>query len=567
VSGDNPAVPPAVPYSYDPSAFREVFAGRRGYLAGVARNAERFAAHPALSEPASGRGWTYAELWHDVERLAGALAGRGVGPGEPIVFQLFNGPEFALCWLASMRLGAIATPINFRLSAGETAHVLADSAPAAYVYDVELAPIAAEALERSSHAPGWTAVVGAGAGGSGEAGEAIGFSELLAEEAEPPPPPAGDGYVETTRLYTSGTTGMPKGVSLNDLVEVASAHDVAMHFPLAPGDRTLNMTPWFHRGGLYSGGPNPVFYVGAEAVSLRTFDPGTVLDLVASRELTFLVGAPTNLAMLAAEQRERPRDLGSLRGIVTMGAPLEREACLLYQELLTPRIFNGYGTTESFWNTFLRPDDLPAHAGSAGRACTDDDVVVARSDGQSGADPGDPVARDGEEVGEVVVRTPKAGYAYVNNPEEEAARFRDGWFHSGDLATWDAEGFVTIVGRGDDMLISGGENVHPVQVEAVLNEHPLVADSCVVGLPDERWGELIVAYVVAASDRGASAGSLDLATLDAHCREHPMLAGYKRPRAYRLVDALPMTATGKKMHFRVRATAIADDEAGLLLRP
>jgi acyl-CoA synthetase (AMP-forming)/AMP-acid ligase II len=254
-----------------------------------------------------------------------------------------------------------------------------------------------------------------------------------------------------------------------------------------------------------------------------------------------------------------------------MGAPLEREACLLYQEVLTPRIFNGYGTTESFWNTFLRPADLPAHAGSAGRACTDDDVVIARSAGDGeGADPADPVACDGEEVGEVVVRTPKAGYAYVNQPEEQAARFRDGWFHTGDLATWDAEGFVTIVGRGDDMLISGGENVHPVQVEEVLNEHPGVADSCVVGLPDERWGELIVAYVMpAGSDagEGATAGALTVADLDVHCRSHPMLADYKRPRAYRLVESLPMTATGKKMHFRVRETAIADDAAGLLKRP
>ena len=117
-------------------------------------------------------------------------------------------------------------------------------------------------------------------------------------------PTAGSG--ETTRLYTSGTTGLPKGVSLNDAVEVMSAHDVIMHFPLAPDDRTLNMTPWFHRGGLYSGGPNPVFYVGAASVSLRAFDPGRVLDLVAERGLTFLVGAPTNLAMLAEEQRRAP---------------------------------------------------------------------------------------------------------------------------------------------------------------------------------------------------------------------------------------------------------------------
>jgi acyl-CoA synthetase (AMP-forming)/AMP-acid ligase II len=539
-------------YEYDPTPYRGVFERDFGYLAGVARNASRFADRPALGEAEGERSWTYAELWRDVERLAGELAARGVRPGQTVVFQLFNGPEFALAWLAAMRLGAVATPINFRLSAGETAHVLDDSVPAAFIYDAELGPAAREALALASHAPDWTAVVGED------------FDALLAADASPPPFPDRDVYGETTRLYTSGTTGLPKGVSLNDVVEVMSAHDVIMHFPLAPDDVTLNMTPWFHRGGLYSGGPNPVFYVGAAAVSLRAFDPAAVLDLVAARGLTFLVGAPTNLAMLAEEQRRAPRDLASLRGIVTMGAPLEREACLLYQEVLTPRIFNGYGTTESFWNTFLRPADLPAHAGSAGRACTDDDVVVARpGPGEGdGADPGNPVARDAEEVGEVVVRTPKAGYAYVNQPEEQAARFRDGWFHTGDLATWDAEGFVTIVGRGDDMLISGGENVHPVQVEEVLNEHPGVADSCVVGLPDERWGELIVAYVVPAAD---AAEELTVASLDAHCREHPMLADYKRPRAYRLVDSLPMTATGKKMHFRVRESAIAD--AALLDRP
>jgi acyl-CoA synthetase (AMP-forming)/AMP-acid ligase II len=536
-------------YEYDPTSYRGVFERDFGYLAGVARNASRFADRLALGEAEGERTWTYAELWRDVERLAGELGARGVRPGETVVFQLFNGPEFALTWLAALRLGA--TPINFRLSAGETAHVIDDSRPAAFIFDAELGEQAREAQALASHAPGWTAVVGED------------FDQLLTTDASPPPVRDRDIYGETTRLYTSGTTGLPKGVSLNDVVEVMSAHDVIMHFPLAPDDRTLNMTPWFHRGGLYSGGPNPVFYVGAAAISLRAFDPAAVLDLVAARGLTFLVGAPTNLAMLAEEQRRAPRDLVTLRGIVTMGAPLEREACLLYQEVLTPRIFNGYGTTESFWNTFLRPADLPEHAGSAGRACTDDDVVVARpGKGKgAGADPADSVARDGEEVGEVVVRTPKAGYAYVNQPEEQAARFRDGWFHTGDLATWDAEGFVTIVGRGDDMLISGGENVHPVQVEAVLNEHPAVADSCVVGLPDERWGELIVAYVVPAGE------DLTVADLDAHCRAHPMLADYKRPRAYRLVDSLPMTATGKKMHFRVRESAIADAAANLLDQP
>jgi acyl-CoA synthetase (AMP-forming)/AMP-acid ligase II len=375
------------------------------------------------------------------------------------------------------------------------------------------------------------------------------------------PPPAADVYAETTRLYTSGTTGLPKGVSLNSLVEVLSAHDVIMHFPLTPEDRTMNMTPWFHRGGLYSGGPNPVLYVGAEAVALRAFDPAAVLDHVQAHGLTFLIGAPTNLALLAAEQQARPRDVSSLHGIVTMGAPLDREACLRYQRLLTPRIFNGYGTTEAFWNTFLRPADLPEHAGSAGRACTDDDVAVVRVYEDRAAEPDDFAARDGSEVGEVIVRSVKSGYAYVNQPAEQAERFRDGWLYIGDLATWDADEYVTIVGRKDDMIISGGENVHPVQVEAVLNEHPGVADCAVVGVADPRWGELVVAYVVRAD------GGLDAAACEAHCNGHPMLAAYKRPRAYRFVDALPMTATGKKMHYQVREQAREDAAAGVLERP
>jgi acyl-CoA synthetase (AMP-forming)/AMP-acid ligase II len=355
---------------------------------------------------------------------------------------------------------------------------------------------------------------------------------------------------------------MPKGVSLSSLVDVLSAHDVIMHFPLSPEDRTLNMTPWFHRGGLYSGGPNPVFYVGAEAVSLRAFDAGRVLDLVQELELTFLIGAPPNLAMLAAAQSERPRELGSLRGIVTMGAPLDREACLRYQELLTPRIFNGYGTTEAFWNTFLRPADLPAMAGTAGRACTDDDVAVVRIYDDRHADPDDHVAKDGSEVGEVIVRSVKSGYRYVGQPSEQAANFRDGWLYIGDLATWDEQEYVTIVGRKDDMIISGGENVHPVQVEAVLNEHPGIADAAVVGVPDPKWGELVVAYVVPSGD----GDGLTAEECERHCRSHPMLAPYKRPRAYRFVDALPMTATGKKVHYQVREQATADAAANALER-
>jgi acyl-CoA synthetase (AMP-forming)/AMP-acid ligase II len=548
-------------YRYDSSVLREVFEHRFTYVAGIERNSHRFARSPALRDPASGRGWTYAELWRDAGRLADALRSHGVAPGESVVFALFNGPEFALLWVACLRLGAIATPINFRLSAGEIAHVLDDSRPSAFVFDETLQRTAADALTRAEHQPSLLAAVGEATA------PAWAFDELLASgDPAAEVRPGGRAqiptiYDETTRLYTSGTTGMPKGVSLCSLTETLSAHDVIMHFPLEPQDRTLNMTPWFHRGGLYSGGPNPVFYLGAESIALRQFDPATVLDWVQEHGLTFLIGAPTNLAMLTAEQQRSPRDLGTLKGIVTMGAPLDREACLRYQQTLTARIFNGYGTTEAFWNTFLRPSDLPDHAGSAGRACTDDDVAVVRIYEDRLADPSDTVARDGTEVGEVAVRSVKSGYAYVNNATEQDERFRDGWLYIGDLATWDADEYVTIVGRKDDMIISGGENVHPTQVEAVLTEHPGVTDAAVVGLPDDRWGEIVVAYVI------ASDPALDAATLEAHSSGHPMLAAYKRPRLYRFVPELPMTATGKKVHYQVREMATRDAAAGLLQRP
>jgi acyl-coenzyme A synthetase/AMP-(fatty) acid ligase len=344
---------------------------------------------------------------------------------------------------------------------------------------------------------------------------------------------------------------MPKGVSLPSAAEVLTAHDVIMHFPLSPQDKTLNMTPWFHRGGISSGGPQPVLYVGAASVIMRHFDADAVLDLVESEALTFLIGAPTNLALLAAAQEAKPRDLGSLKGIVTMGAPLERAACLRFQSVLTPRIFNGYGTTEAFWNTFLRPADLPDHAGSAGQACTDDDVRVVNAYDDHPADPDDLVAKDGTSTGEVIMRSLKSGYAYVNKPDEQQAKFRDGWLYSGDLGTWDSQEFVTIVGRKDDMIISGGENVHPVQVEEVLNSHPAVTDAIVVGLPDERGGQVVVAYVQTTDPE------LRAADLDKHCLDSPMLADFKRPRRYRFVQELPRTATGKKMHYVIR-TELAD---------
>lgn len=558
---------------YDPQILQDVFHYHFTYLGGVQRNVHRFAGRTALSEPATGRRWTYAQLGDAMSRLAGGLYRCGVGAGRLILVHLFNGPEFALLYPTAHLLRGIFSPSNFRMAPGELAELIDNARPAALVYDTARTREIAEALQLARVRPAVLVSVGSGDVLPGS----VGFEQLLAsdpftererQENSRGLPPVSI-WDEVTRMYTSGTTGKPRAVPLPSFVDVMSAHDVIMHFPLSPYDKTLNMTPLFHRGGLYSGGPNPVFYAGAESVTLRQFDPDTVLDLVESEHLTYLIGAPTTLTRLADSQESHARDISTLRGIVTMGSPLDQASALRFQRVLTPRIFNGYGTTETFWNTFLRPEDLPAGAGSAGRSSTDDDIAVVRTYPDRLADPTDQVPKDGKTIGEFTTRTIKAGYSYLDDTDSEQEKIRDGWFFPGDLATWNQNEVVTIAGRKDDMLISGGENVFPAQVEAVIADHPGVADSIVVGVPDPTWGQVVAAYVV----RGPSGLPADDAeaarALDNFLDHHPLLARYKRPRLYRFItqDEVPLTATGKKMHYVKQRQAADDANAGRFLRP
>lgn len=546
---------------YDPSVYRKFFEESFSYIGGFWRNTHRFRNRPALIDPVDGSIRSYARLGEEVNELAAGIASLGAGRGEIVTYQLLNGVPFAQLYLATQAAGVIGSPINFRLAPGETAFIIDASEPKIFIYETALIEETSAALALAKCKP--PVLVGVGAGEIlpvGVDSDSKRFSEIFIPDGKAPEVQRNI-YEETTRLFTSGTTGMPKGVPINGAVEIFSAHDVAMHFPLGPLDRTLNMTPFFHRGGLYSGGPNPVFYVGACSVPMRTFDPNRCLDYVEQYRITFLIGAPTTVKMLAEAQQAKARDLSSLSGIVTMGAPLEREAALRYQRTLTPRIFNGYGTTEAFWNTFLRPNDLPEMAGSAGQACTDDDVAVVKIFPDRLAYVDEVVSRDGKEIGEVAVRSPKSSMAYVGAASDASQRYRDGWLYIGDLATWDEAEFVTIVGRKDDMIISGGENVHPVQVEEALNSHPGIRDSMVVGVPNEKWGSLVVAYVV------RSDPELTPVDLEVYCRDHPMLAGFKRPRAYRFVDSLPMTATGKKLHYVATETAAKEYRDKLFATP
>jgi acyl-coenzyme A synthetase/AMP-(fatty) acid ligase len=542
--------------------FQDTFENEFTYLNGFLRNVRRFAEKPALTCPLRNRTWSYSELNRECNKLAAALLDAGVGKNDVVMYQLLNCAEFVFLYLGLQKIGAIGCPVNYRFAYGETAYVIDDSKPCVFFYDADVRENAEKSLSTAVHRPRQVVMVDSFEKRKPAEGAAT-YEQFVSNRPDHDPGIERPMHIydETTRLYTSGTSGMPKGVPLNNINELLSAHDVIMHFPLNPLDKTMNMSPWFHRGGLHSGGPNPTLYVGGEVVVLRQFNPRVCLEHVEKYGLTFLIGAPPMLKLLHDQQIRKGADLSKLKGIVTMGAPLDREACLSFHKVLTKNIFNGYGSSEAFWNTFLRPWDLPDRAGSAGRACTDDDVAVVRIYPNRRAEPHEHVAKDNREVGEIIVKAPaKTTYSYHNNPGDCGRNFHKGWLYIGDLGVWDQQEYVTVVGRKHDMIISGGENIHPVQVEAVINEHPKVKECIVVGVPDEVRGEAVVAYVIREDP------SLGGKELSEHCNRHPMLARFKRPRYYRFVDDLPFTATGKKMHYRVREWAVTDKENGLFER-
>ena len=550
-------------YTYDITMFKETFEREFTWLNGFMRNVRRFGSRPAVIDPAGGKEWSYEELNADANRLANALKGCGVKKSDVVFMQLFNCPEFLFNYIASQKLGAIANPANFNLSPGETAEVIGHNKPKVYLYDAEIAETAVRALRLSGHRPEVVVAVNHTVKDFALPEGHILYEDFVADASEENPPVDFEPHIydEVLRLQTSGTTGTPKGVPLNNINEVLSAHDVIMHFPLNPTDITMNMTPWFHRGGIHSGGPTPTLYAGAALVIMRTFNPKWTLRYIERYKITFITGVPSVLTLLATRQEKHNKDISSLKGIITMGSPLEKEACIRFQKVLSPNLFNGYGTTETFWNTFLRPFDLPEMSGTAGRSCTDDEVRVVKVYEDRKAEPDELAATDNAEEGEVIIKCPqKTTYCYVNNPTATEEKFYKGWMYTGDIGTWDEKQFITIAGRKDDMIISKGENIYPARIEEVINLHPKVSECIVTGVPDSTRGECLAAYVIREDD------SLTVAELLDYCSKSPNLSKYQVPRYYRFVDELPHTATGKKQHFIIKKQAKEDLKNGLLKR-
>ena len=540
------------------SDFRSIFESHYTWIEGFMRNVRRYGEKLAMINPDDERQWTYTEMNKECNRLSNALINDGLQKADVIMLQLINCPEFAFGYLAAHKSHAICCPVNFRLKPGELAFNIDDSKPIAIIFNEVNKADVLEALKLTKHQPKKLIVVG---GASDN--QVVSYEEYTrnASDAEPKFDYDYNIYDETTRLYTSGTTGFPKAVPLTSINEVLSAHDVMIHFPMSYKDITMNTTPWFHRGGLHCAGPCPAFYAGATIVVMGKFNSELTLKYVDQYKISFIIGVPTVLEELADIQERKGFNISTLKGIVTMGSPLERSACIRYQHVLTPNIYNGYGTTETFWNTFLRPFDLPENAGTAGASCVDDDVRVVKIYEDHHAAPDELAAMDGIEVGEVIICSPaKSPYKYANNVGETDRKYANGFIYTNDLATWDKNQFITIVGRKDDMIISSGENIYPTEVEAVLNMHPKVKDCIVTSVPDKMCGQMVTAYIV------RDDMTLTPEELDEYCKESPNIANFKRPRFYRFVAQIPFNATGKKLHVKIKETALDDLRNGLLYR-
>jgi fatty-acyl-CoA synthase len=497
-----------------------------------------------------GRTTTWAELHNRVCGLAGALHRRGVGSGDRVMILMLNRPEFVETCLAATMLGAIAVPVNFRLTPPELAYLVEDCGAAAVVTEPMLAPVAAAVREI---APELATVIVAEAGSeslaslrSASAGETVlGYEDLINEEGEAAPPVDVPNDDPALIMYTSGTTGYPKGAVLTHTNLVAQA--MSAIYTTAPDiahDVGFIGVPLFHIAGI--GNMLPALTLGIPTViyPLGAFDPAALLDVLSAEKVSGIFLVPAQWQAVCAEQRSRPRDL-HLRNLSWGAAPasdtLLRE---MAQTFPGCRILAAFGQTEmSPVTCMLLGEDAIRKLGSVGKVIP---TVAARIVDEDMNDV--PVG----EVGEIVYRAPTLMAGYWNKPQATAESFAGGWFHSGDLVRSDGEGYIWVVDRKKDMIISGGENIYCAEVENVLAAHPAIVEVAVIGRPDAKWGEVPVAVAAVSQD------DLQLGDLAEFLDEQ--LARYKHPKVLEIVGALPRNPAGKvlKTELRLRFGGGAD---------
>jgi acyl-CoA synthetase (AMP-forming)/AMP-acid ligase II len=473
---------------------------------------------------------TYGEMATRASALAAGLRERGVGAGDVVALLSYNCPEFLETIFAANYLGAIAMPINWRLAAPELRYILDHSEARALVCDdalVDLANDATQLLERdlarvaiARPAPaGWTAL-----------------AELRGASGIPARVPAARDDVHRL-MYTSGTTGRPKGVMIThaNLAWKNLAH--VIEFGFTGSDLGLACGPLYHVGALDLT-TTSLIAAGATTIIHRVFDAAAVVDEIERSCVTTVWLAPAMVNAIMALPDVEQRDLSSVRLIINGGEKMPIPLIERIERTFPSAWFaDAYGLTETVsGDTFLDRDNLVRKLGSVGRPCLYLELDVHDDNG---------VSVPAGEPGEVVLRGPKVFKGYWRDPDATAKAFAGGWFHTGDVGVRDDDGYLFIVDRLKDMIVSGGENIASSEIERVLYEHEAVVEAAVVGRPDDRWGEVPIAFVVVRD--GATATPDDLVE---HCRAQ--LARFKVPKDVTFVDALPRNPSGKVLKRELR---------------
>jgi fatty-acyl-CoA synthase len=478
--------------------------------------------------------WTFAEFDDVTDRLAAGLARMGVGKGTPLAVLARNSHAFAALRFALARLGAVLVPINFMLKAEEVAYILRHSGAALMATDSGLADLArsAAALDTSVEQFIWLPSEETTQPAAG-----MTLFDALVDRRESPPAVDLKGEDLAQIVYTSGTESSPKGAMLTHDAVIWQYASCAVDASIAAGDVMLHALPLYHCAQLdvFLG---PALYVGATSIITARPTPENLLPLMAQHGITSFFAPPTVWISLLRSPLFDPTELGSLRkgyyGASIMPVEVLRE---LARRLPDVGFWNLYGQTEiAPLATMLGPEDQLRKPGSCGRAVLNVETRVV-DDAMRDVQPG--------EVGEIVHRSPHLMLGYFHDEERTRAAFEGGWFHSGDLATIDEEGFITVVDRKKDMIKTGGENVASREVEEMIYRLAGVSEVAVVGVPHPRWVEAVIAVVVPKAGQ-----QLTEAQVLAHCQQH--LAGFKAPKAVVFTESLPKNPSGKLLKRELR---------------
>jgi fatty-acyl-CoA synthase len=460
---------------------------------------------------------TYREWNRAANRTANFLRERcGIQKGDRVAVLAMNCVEYLDLWFACGKLGAIMQTLNWRLTPRELAGLIADATPRVLIYGPDFAA-AVDALR--AHADSVQHFVALDSD----------FSERDHFSDTPTLPTELSWDDPWVICYTGGTTGLPKGAILTHGAITANSVNTVMSWGLTPDDVTVLNSPLFHTGGL-NVFTAPLVHIGGTSIVCRAFDADQVFDLIRDAGVTIYFGVPTMFIAMQQHPRWQDADFSKLKLVISGGAPCPLP---VFEKFWARGVDfkTGYGLTEAGPNTFWLPrEDVRRKPGAVGFPLFHVDVKIVDDQGSAcGAD----------EVGELLVRGPHVCAGYWNRPEETAKAIdKDGWLRTGDLARRDAEGYYTIVGRSKDMIISGGENIYPAEVESVLHANPAVAEAALIGVPDTKWGEVGRAVVVLQNGARLSAEELL-----AFCQSR--LARYKIPKSFVFVDELPKTAAGK----------------------